>query len=119
VRCPVILPFITKQAKILFDFLVLVFYFAIILRMVDSSETGLNTKALVKGSHEIGSKLQATIREDLLWNSMKAEHIGVIDISGTFSYKIRLAGHKVALIQVVINVDANGIEAIQSRKLSD
>jgi hypothetical protein len=31
VRCPVVLPFITKQAKVLFNFLVLAFYFAVIL----------------------------------------------------------------------------------------
>jgi hypothetical protein len=103
----------------LFDFLVLALYFAITLRMVGSSETGLNIKALVKGFHEMGSKLQAVIREDLFWNSMKVEYVGVIDISGTLGCKVKLAEYEVALIQVVINVDIDGIEAIQSWKLDD
>jgi hypothetical protein len=60
-RCPVVLPFITKQAKVLFDFLVLALYFAIILRMVGSSKAGLDTKALVEGSHKTGSELRAPI----------------------------------------------------------
>jgi hypothetical protein len=60
------LPFITKQAKVLFNFLVLAFHFAVTLRMVGSSETGLDTKVLVEGSYEMGSKLQAAIGEDLL-----------------------------------------------------
>jgi hypothetical protein len=119
VRCPVVLLFITKQAKVLFNFLVLAFHFAITLRMVGSSETGLNTKALVKGSHETGSKLWATIGEDLLWNSMKAEYVRVMDVSSTLSCKIRLAGHEVALIRVVIDVDTDGVETIWSRKLGD
>jgi hypothetical protein len=98
VRCPIVLLFITKQVKVLFDFLVLAFHFAIILKMVGSSETGLNNKALVEGSHKMGSKLWATIGEDLLWNSMKVEYVGVIDVSNTLGCKIRLAEHKVALI---------------------
>jgi hypothetical protein len=118
-RCSVVLPFIVKQVKVLFDFLVLAFHFAIILRMVDRSESSLDTKALVEGSHEIGSELWAAIGEDLLWNSMKTEYIGVMDVSGILSCKVRLAGHKVALIQVVIDVDTDGIEAVQSRKLGD
>jgi hypothetical protein len=56
----------------LFDFLVLAFYFAVTLRIVGSSKAGLNTKAFVEGSHEIGSKLQASIGEDLLWDSVQA-----------------------------------------------
>jgi hypothetical protein len=119
VRCPVVLPFITKQAKVLFDFLVLAFHFAVTLRMVGSSEPGLDTKALVKCSHETSSKLWASIREDLLRDSMKAEHVGVMDVSGTFGCKIRLAGHKVALIQVVIDVNADGVEVVRSGKLDD
>jgi hypothetical protein len=113
-RCPVILPFITKQTKVLFDFLILTFYFAITLWMVGSSKTGLNTKALIEGSHETGSKLQTPIGEDLLQNSMKVEYIGVVDVGGTFGYKVRLAGHEVALIRVVVDVNADGVEAIRS-----
>jgi membrane protein required for beta-lactamase induction len=60
-RYPVVLPFITKQTKVLFDFLVLAFYFAVTLWMVGSSKTGLDTKALVEGSHKTGSKLWAPI----------------------------------------------------------
>jgi hypothetical protein len=43
-RCPVILLFITKQAKVLFDFLVLTLYFAVTLWIVGSSKASLNTK---------------------------------------------------------------------------
>jgi hypothetical protein len=97
-RCPVVLLFIIKQAKVLFDFLVLALHFAVILRVVGSSEASLNTKALVEGSHKMGSKLWAMIGEDLLWNSMEVKYIKVVDVSGTFSCKVRLAGHEVALI---------------------
>jgi hypothetical protein len=87
-RCPVVLPFIAKQVKVLFSFLVLALYFAVTLRMVGSSEAGLNTKVLVESSHETGSELRALIREDLLRNSVEAEYIGVVDISGTFGCKV-------------------------------
>jgi hypothetical protein len=119
VRCPVILLFITKQAKVLFNFLVLAFHVAITLRMVGSSESDLDTKALIEGFHKTSSKLRAAIREDLLWNPMKAEYIGVMKVSGTFSRTVKLAGYKVALIQVVVNINADGIKAVQSKKLSD
>jgi hypothetical protein len=89
-RYPVVLPFITKQAKVLFNFLVLAFHFAVTLKMVGSSETGLNTKILVEGSHETGSELRAMIGEDLLWDSMKAKYIGVMDVSGTLCYNGRI-----------------------------
>jgi hypothetical protein len=118
-RCPVVLPFITKQAKVLFDFLVLALYFAITLRMVGSSEAGLDTKVLVESSHKTSSKLRAAIGEDLLRDPMKAEYVGVVDVSGTLGRKVRLAGHEVALIQVVVNVDTDRIKAIRSEKLSD
>jgi hypothetical protein len=118
-RCPVVLLFITKQAKVLFDFLVLVLHFAITLRMVSSSEASFDTKALVKSSHETSSKLQAAIGEDLLRDSMEAENVGVIDVRGTLGYKVRLAGHEVALIQIVVNVDTDGVKAIQSGELGD
>jgi hypothetical protein len=118
-RCPVVLPFVTKQAKVLFDFLVLALYFAVTLRMVGSSKAGLDTKALVEGSHETGSELRAPIREDLLRDSMEAEYIGVMDVGGTFGCKVRLAGHEVALIRIVVDVNADGIEAVRSRKLGD
>jgi hypothetical protein len=98
VKCSVVLPFITKQAKVLFNFLVLVFYFAVTLRIVGSSEISLNTKALVESSYEMGSELWAAIGEDLLWDSIKVEYIGVIDVSGTLGCKVRLARHEVALI---------------------
>jgi hypothetical protein len=119
VRCPVILPFITKQTKVLFDFLVLALYFAVTLRMVGSSKAGLNIKVLVESPHETGSELRAPIREDLLQDSMKAEYIGVIDVRGTFGCKVRLAGHEVALIRVVVNIDTDGIKAIRSGELGD
>jgi hypothetical protein len=118
-RCPVVLPFITKQAKVLFDFLVLALYFAVTLRMVGSSKAGLDTKVLVEGSHEMGSKLRAPIGEDLLRNSVEAEYIGVMDVGGTFGCKVKLAGHEVALIQVVVDVDTDGIEAVRSGELGD
>jgi hypothetical protein len=118
-RCPVVLPFITKQAKVLFDFLVLTFYFAITLWMVGSSKAGSDTKAFVEGSHEIGSELRAPIREDLLQDSVEVEYVGVMDVCGTFGCKVRLAGHEVALIQVVVDVDTDGIETVRSGELGD
>jgi hypothetical protein len=118
-RCPVVLLFITKQAKVLFNFFVLALHFAIILRMIGSSKASFNTKALVEGSHKTGSKLWTPIGEDLLWNSVEVEYIEVVDVSGILGYKVRLAGYEVALIQVVIDIDANGIEAVRSRKLGD
>jgi hypothetical protein len=87
--------------------------------MVGSSKTGSDTKALVEGSHETGSELRAPIREDLLRDSMKAEYVGVMDVCGTFGCKVRLAGHKVALIRVVVNIDTDGIKAIRSGELGD
>jgi hypothetical protein len=36
---------------------------------------------------------------------MEAKYIGVMEISSTFGCKVRLAGYKVALIQVVVDVD--------------
>jgi hypothetical protein len=119
VRCPVVLPFIAKQAKVLFDFLVLALYFAITLRMVGSSKAGLNTKALVEGSHEMGSELRAPIGEDLLRDSVKVEYVEVVDVSGTLSCKVRLARHEVALIRIVIDVNIDRIKAIRSRELGD
>jgi hypothetical protein len=98
VRCPVVLPFTTKQAKVLFDFLVFALYFAVTLRIVGSSKAGLDTKTLVESSHKTGSKLQASIGEDFLWNSVEAEYIRVVDVSGTLCYKVRLAGHEVTLV---------------------
>jgi hypothetical protein len=118
-RCPVVLLFVAKQAKVLFDFLVLALYFAVTLRMVGSSKAGLDTKALVEGSHETGSKLRALIGEDLLWDSVKAEYVGVVDVSSTLGCKVRLAGHKVALIRVVVDVYTDGIESVRSGKLGD
>jgi hypothetical protein len=119
VRCPVVLLFVTKQAKVLFDFLVLVLYFAVTLRMVGSSKAGLDTKALVEGSHETGSKLRAPIREDLLRDSVEAEYVGVMDVGGTFGRKVRLAGHEVALIRIVVDVYVDRVESVRSGKLGD
>jgi hypothetical protein len=118
-RCPVVLPFVTKQAKVLFDFLVLTLYFAVTLRMVGSSKAGLDTKALVEGSHETGSELRAPIWEDLLRDSVEAEYIRVVDVSGTLGCKVRLARHEVALIRVVVDVYTDGIESVWSRELGD
>jgi hypothetical protein len=103
----------------LFDFLVLALYFAITLRMVGSSKAGFDTKALVEGSHKTGSKLRAPIGEDLLWDSVEPEYAGVVDVSGTLGCKVRLAGHKVALIRVVVDVYADRIESVRSGKLGD
>jgi hypothetical protein len=102
----------------LFDFLVLALYFAVTLRMVGSSKAGLDTKALVEGSHETGSELRTPIREDLR-DSMEAEYIGVMDVGGTFGCKVRLAGHEVALIRVVVDVYTDGIKSVRPGKLGD
>jgi hypothetical protein len=103
----------------LFNFLVLALYFAVTLWIVGSNKASLDTKALVECSHETSSKLQAAIGEDLLRNPMKAEYIRVVDVSGNFGCEVRLAGHEVALIQVVVDVNTDGVEAIQSRELGD
>jgi hypothetical protein len=118
-RCPVVLPFVTKQAKVLFDFLVLTLYFAVTLWMVGSSKAGLDTEALIEGSHETGSELRAPIGEDLLRDFMEAEYVGVVDVSGTLGCKVRLAGHEMALIRVVVDVNTDGIESGRSWKLGD
>jgi hypothetical protein len=118
-RCPVVLPFVTKQAKVLFDFLVLMLYFAVTLWMVGSSKAGLDTKALIECSHETGSELRAPIEEDFLGDSVKAEYVRVVDVGGTFGCKVRLTGHKVTLIRIVIDVNTDGIEAIRSGELGD
>jgi hypothetical protein len=87
--------------------------------MVGSSKTGLDTKALVEGSHEMGSELQTPIREDLLWNSVEAEYVRVVDIGCPFGCKVRLAGYEVTLIRVVIDVYTDGIKSVRSGKLGD
>jgi hypothetical protein len=50
---------------------------------------------------------------------MEAEYIGVVDVGGTLSCKVRLAGHKVALIRVVVDVYTDGIKSVRSGKLGD
>jgi hypothetical protein len=50
---------------------------------------------------------------------VEAEYIGVVDVGGTFGCKVRLAGHEVALIRVVVDVYADGIESVRSGKLGD
>lgn len=80
--------------------------------MVGSGKAGLDTKVLVEGSHKMGGKLRAAIREDLLRNSVEVEYVGVIEVSSIFSHECRLALDKVSLIQVVININVDGIEAL-------
>jgi hypothetical protein len=43
---------------------------------------------------------------------MKVEYIEIVDVSGTLGYKVRLAGHEVALIRVVIDVYADGVKTV-------
>jgi hypothetical protein len=43
---------------------------------------------------------------------MKAEYIRVVDVSGTFGCKVRLTGHQMALIRVMIDIYTDGIKAI-------
>jgi hypothetical protein len=62
----VFLTFVTEEMKVLFYFLVFALNFAISLRMVGSSEAGLNTKMLVESTHKLGCKLWTAIREDFL-----------------------------------------------------
>jgi hypothetical protein len=50
---------------------------------------------------------------------VEAEYVGVVDVSSTFGYKVRLAGHEVTLIRVVVDVYADGIKAVRSGKLGD
>jgi hypothetical protein len=50
----IFLTFVTEKTKVLLHFLVFVVNFAVTLRMVGSSETGLNTKMLVESTHKAG-----------------------------------------------------------------
>lgn len=87
--------------------------------MVGSGKTGFDTKALVEGSHETGGELRAAVREDPLRDSVEAEYVGVVEVSSTFSRKYRIGRDEVSLIQVVINIDADRIEALRSGELGD
>lgn len=89
--------------------------------MVGSGEAGLNIKTLVEGSHETSGELRAAIREDLLRDSVEveAEYIGVVEVSSTFSGECRFARDEVSLIRVVVDIDADGIEALRSGELGD
>jgi hypothetical protein len=50
---------------------------------------------------------------------VEAEYIRVMDVGGTFGCKVRLAGHKMALIRVVVDVYTDGIESVRSGELGD
>jgi hypothetical protein len=50
---------------------------------------------------------------------VEAEYIGVMDVSGIFGCKVRLAEHEVALIRVMVDVYADGIESVRSGKLGN
>jgi hypothetical protein len=79
---------------------------------IGCNRNSINSKALVEGSHETSSKLLAAIREDLLQDSVKAEYVGVVDVRGIFGSKVRLTGHEVALIQIVVDINADGVKAV-------
>ena len=90
---PVVLPLVGEQSKILFNFLVLAFYFAVSFRVEGSGKTGLNTESFVESAYEASRKLRASIRENFLWETVKTEHIPVVDICSAFGCQIGLAGH--------------------------
>jgi hypothetical protein len=75
---PVFLIFVTEEAKILLNFLILVLNFAVSFRVIGSSEAYSNTKLFVESIHKSGCKLWAAIREDFLWNSMEAEDVLIV-----------------------------------------
>jgi hypothetical protein len=81
---PVFLMLVTEEMEVLLSFLVLALNFAITFRVVGNSEAGSNTETFVKSTHESGCKLGAVIREDFLWDSIKAEDIPIVKISSVF-----------------------------------
>jgi hypothetical protein len=62
----VFLTLVTEETKILLNFLVLAFDFAVTFWVVGSSEAGLDTKMFVESMHESGRKLRTAIEEDFL-----------------------------------------------------
>jgi hypothetical protein len=82
----VFLTFVIEEMKILLNFLVLALDFAVTFGMVGSCEASSNTKTFIESMHELGRELGTTIREDFLWDSMKAEDVSVMKISSAFSY---------------------------------
>jgi hypothetical protein len=63
--------------------LILALDFAIIFRVIGSSEASFDTKMSVESMHESGCKLGAAIREDFLWDSVKSENIPVVKLGST------------------------------------
>ena len=90
---PVILTLVGEQSKILFNLLILPLYFPIAFRMIGRGKTGLDTESFVESAHEASRKLRASIRENFLRQTVKTEHIPVVDICSSFCYQIGLAGH--------------------------
>jgi hypothetical protein len=82
---PVLLTLVTEETKVLLNFLILALNFAVIFRMVGSSEASFNTKMLVESTHELSCKLGTTIGEDFLWDSVKAEDIPVVEVGSALS----------------------------------
>jgi hypothetical protein len=75
---------VTEETKVLLNFLVFAFDFTVTFRVVGSSKASFNTKTLVESLYELGCELGTTIREDFLQNSVKAENIPIVKISGAF-----------------------------------
>ena len=103
----VVLALVAEDAKVLFDFLIHAFSFTIALRVVSGSETCFNVEVLIQGSHEMCSKLQATITVDLLWNAVESEYVFVVKVSDTFSGDHVIGKREMSLTSQMVNVSAD------------
>jgi hypothetical protein len=81
----VLLMVVTKEAYILFNFLVLTLGLALIFRILGNSEANLDSKVFIESAHELGCKLWSAVGEDFLQNFVEAEHISIVKISSTLS----------------------------------
>ena len=119
VIAPVRLTLVGKHPKVLFDISVFALDFAIALRVIGSSQTSFDTETLVERAHKPGGKLWAAVREYFLRDAVKLEDVLVVEFGSAFSGQIGLAGDEVCLIGVVVNVDADRVEAVGRGKLCD
>ena len=90
---PVVLPLGAEDPQEFLDFLIHAFDLAVSFRMVGRREAGFDAAETVEFSHISGRELRASIRENFLRETMKTEHVPVMDICSAFCCQIRLAGH--------------------------
>src|SRR6185503_7893199 len=82
--CPIILPVIHKEPKILLYFLVDSFSLTICLRMVGCRRTEFDAKNGAELLHESGDKLGTSVTEDLLRDAMKFPDIVSVKSGNAF-----------------------------------